>query len=413
MQERLFHNKTFDALAVGQTMSNIGNSMSMFAVALAVKQITGSDLLLGLVALARATPLITFSLLGGSLADRMDKRRLLQITQPAAAIILAALAAMFWLGLPKDLTVWLLFAGTFLIGLTGAFDVPAVQASVPVIVNRENLVQALGIMTLTRQVGNVAAPPIAGLLIGFFGFPITFAVAAACYLVFVTVLQFIRWASVPSAKKAPIVTAIVEGLRYSWATPVILGVLLMDLVANVFAQPAGLIVIFGSDVLRLDTAQIGVLAAGYPLGAIIGGIVLSVIASKIPPTVRMVILFTVLYGAGIVVFGLSTAFFLSFASLIVMGVADVVGETLRNTLLQLSVPNELRGRVSALMLIFVRGGPNVGQFRSGLIAQSLGPLVSAVSGGIICMIGAFFVGSWMANRMARHAAAEEEPVSVA
>jgi hypothetical protein len=126
------------------------------------------------------------------------------------------------------------------------------------------------------------------------------------------------------------------------------------------------------------------------------------------------VLFTMLFGAGIVVFGLSTVFIVSFAALVIMGVADVVGETLRNTLMQLTVPNELRGRVSSLMLIFVRGGPNVGQFRSGVFAEAFGPVFSAVTGGLICIAGSVFVGMWMANRMQGSELVEtQEPAPVA
>jgi MFS family permease len=400
VRRRLFANRTFVLLAVGQTCSNTGVWLSLFAISLAVKTLTGSDLQLGLVALVRAAPLIGFSLLGGGLADRLDRRQLLLVTQPAAALLLASVAVAFPLGAPEAVVVALLYLATFGIGALGAFDVPAVQASIPTIVGRDDLVQALGVLVLARQVSSIVAPAVAGLMIGQAGYGAAFGLAAAMYLVFITILRFIRWKSQPeSSERRSLLGAIAEGIRYAWATPVILGLLVMDLVATTFAQPNAFVIIIGRDVLTLAPEQIGLLATGFPLGAIAGGTVLGLLSSRLAPTLRAIVVSTSAYGLGIVLFGLAPSFAIAFLALVLMGIADVVSETLRNALLQLSVPDELRGRVSSLMLIFVRGGPNLGQFRAGAMASAFGPVVSAVSGGLICVAGAVVLGAWLAGQL--------------
>jgi MFS family permease len=400
MPGRLCQNRTFLLLAIGQTCSNTGMWISMFAISLAVKTITGSDLQLGLVALVRAAPLIGFSLLGGGLADRVDRRRLLMITQPAAALLLASLAVTFAVDAPEPMVVALLYVVTFGVGVVGAFDVPAVQASVPTMVGRNDLVQALGTLVLARQVSSIVAPAVSGVVIGQVGYGAAMALAAAMYLVFTSLLRVIRWRSVSSGGSGrSLVGSIVEGVRYAWATPIILGLLIMDFVATTFAQPNAFVIIIGRDVLALEPEQIGLLATGFPLGAIVGGAALGLLSSRLAPTLRAIVVSTVLYGIGVVLVGLAPALWMAFGALFLMGVADVVSETLRNALLQLSVPDELRGRVSSLMLIFVRGGPSVGQFRAGAVASAFGPVFSAVSGGILCVGGTMLIGAWLARRL--------------
>ncbi|MCS6800631.1 MAG: MFS transporter [Chloroflexota bacterium] len=400
VRRHVFANRTFALLAVGQTCSNTGMWISLFAVSFAIKTITESDLQLGLVALVRAAPLIGFSLVGGGLADRVDRRRLLLLTQPAAAVMLAVLALAFLFGAPEGALVALLYLVTFGIGALGAFDVPAVQASVPTIVGRADLVQALGVLVLARQVSSIVAPAVAGVVIGQAGYSAVFGLAAAMYLVFIMLLRVIRWRSLPeSRQRRSLAGAIAEGLRYAWSTPVVLGLLLMDFVATTFAQPSAFVIIIGRDVLNLEPAQIGVLASGFPLGAIVGGAALGLLSSRLLPTLRAIVIATVIYGMGVILLGLAPSFGVAIVALVLMGIADVVSETLRNGLLQLSVPDELRGRVSSVMLIFVRGGPNLGQFRAGAVASVVGPVASAVSGGILCVAGTLLLGAWLARRL--------------
>ncbi|MFN8532432.1 MAG: MFS transporter [Dehalococcoidia bacterium] len=405
MPRHLLTNRTFVLLAIGQTCSNAGLWISIFSIALAVRSLSGSDFQLGLVALVRAMPMIAFSLIGGGLADRIDRRRMLSVTQPASALILAGVAISFTVVVPTDRQVILLFLATAAIGMTGAFDVPAVQASVPTIVGKDNLVRALGVLVLSRQVSSIVSPAAAGLVIGVFGFGAAFALAASMYLIFTVILQLIRWQSQPVQRSSTgLLHSIGEGIRYAWATPIILGLLLMDFVATLFAQPNAFVIIIGQDVLHLEPAQIGILATGFPVGAIAGGLALGALPGRLPATIRTVVVSTALYGTGIILFGFSPTFALSFAALVMMGVADVVSETLRSTMLQLSVPDELRGRVTSLMLIFVRGGPNLGQFRAGAISGLAGPVFSAVSGGLLCIVSVLLLGRWMM----RHATPRSE-----
>ncbi|MCL6646959.1 MAG: MFS transporter [Chloroflexi bacterium] len=397
---RLLRHPTFLGLAAGQACSNTGMWVSMFAVGLAMKAVTGSDLQLGLVALVRALPLVGFSLIGGGLADRMDRRRLLQLTQPTGAVALLLLALAFALDLPPPVLVGLMYAATFVIGAVGAFDVPALQASIPAIVGRTDLVAALGMLVLSRQVTSILGPALAGLLVGLAGYPATFAAAGLLYCAFFLTLLTTRWQSLPERRPTAGLTPMIgEGLRFALQRPLILGLLVMDFVATAFAQPNALVIIIGYDLLALEPAQIGVLASGFPAGAVAGGLALSLVGSRLAPSLRPIVIASVLYGVGVIGFGLAPGFWPALLALILMGIVDVVSETLRNTLLQLVVPDELRGRVSALMLVFVRGGPNVGQFRAGAVASLFGPVVSAVSGGILCIVGTLLIAAWVTRRV--------------
>jgi predicted MFS family arabinose efflux permease len=173
----------------------------------------------------------------------------------------------------------------------------------------------------------------------------------------------------------------------------------MDFVATAFAQPAAFVIIIGRDILGLEPEQIGLLATAFPLGAIVGGAALSVVSRRIAPTLRTIVISTSVYGLGVVVFALAPSFVIAYGALVTMGLADVLSETLRNARLQLTVPDELRGRVSSLMLIFVRGGPSLGQFRAGALSSAIGPVGSAVSGGVLCVAATVLLGLWLARRL--------------
>jgi len=336
----------------------------------------------------RIAPVLLFALWGGVIADAFDRRRLMLISQTMLALVSLAFAVSTYAGWASTYSTYAL---AFLAGAATALDSPARQALIPLLVPREQLGSALSLHTLGWQVANIIGPPIAGWMLATTGMVPIYLIDAASFLAVIGALLAMRHRAPIRSGAGLSLRAAAEGLAFIRRTPLIHSTMLLDFFATFFGGSMLLMPIFADQVLRVGTRGLGLLYAAQPIGAAIAAAALS--ALPILPRRRgLVILWAVaVYGASILVFGVSPFFALSFGALAVSGAADSVSTVARVTLRQLLTPDHLRGRMTSINMIFFMGGPQAGEVEAGAVAKAFGARVSVASGGVLCILAAALV----------------------
>lgn len=409
--------RDFRRLAAAYLVSGIGSQMQSVAINWHVYLLTHSPLALGLVGLTRVVPIVVFSLWGGVLADRLDRRKLMVVTQSCMALIAALLAFATFSG--RD-ALWLLYALTACSAGAGAFDAPARQALIPRLVPDRDLPGALSINFSVFQAGMIAGPALAGWIIA--GHAITpgahvvtpsgHATAnteglAWIYLVNAVSFLAVIWAlTTMHASGKPAVRAGVtphpladlrEGVRFVFKTPLIVWTMAVDFLATFFAGSMSLLPIFADQVLKVGATGYGLLVSAPAVGSLAGSLYLSV--RPLPHRHGRIFLWAIAaYGVATIVFGFSRSFPLTLVALAATGAADAISTVIRQTLRQLVTPDALRGRMTSVNMIFFMGGPQLGELEAGVVASlfataALGVTVAVVSGGIATLIVAVGVAA--------------------
>jgi len=241
------------------------------------------------------------------------------------------------------------------------------------------------------QIGLIIGPPLAGFLLASHGPGLVYAINAASFLAVILGLALMRASGRPekNESQAPRISlaALVEGLRFVWRTPIIVQTMTLDFVATFFASANQLLPIFATDILQVGAQGFGFLAAAPAGGAVISGLVMARLGT-LKRQGLIVILSVAVFGATTIAFGLSRVFWFSLLMLAVMGAADTVSTILRQTIRQLATPNNLRGRMTSINMIFFMGGPQLGEVEAGTVAALIGAPLSVVTGGLGCLIAA-------------------------
>jgi MFS family permease len=349
-------------------------------------------LALGLVGLVRILPIVAFSLFSGVVADVVDRRRLMLVTQSAMALLAGILAWLTFRGLESAWPIYVLAALT---SAASAFDAPARQSLIPNLVPREDLPNALSLNTIVFQAASVAGPSLAGLTIGVAGVGWAYAFNALSFLAVIAGMLMMRDVRASSSTGTSDISlrAAMEGLRFVFASPMIRSTMLLDFFATFFSSATALLPIFAQDVLKVGAHGYGVLYAAPSVGALVASLVMVRAVDAIEHRGRMLLWSVAAYGAATVVFGLSRDFWLTFACLAAAGAADTVSTVLRNIVRQLETPDHLRGRMVGVNMVFFMGGPQLGELEAGLVANWWGPVVSVVSGGL----GSLVATGWVAG----------------
>jgi MFS family permease len=339
---------------------------------------------LGLVGAAQVVPIIVFAMLSGVVADALDRRKVMLVTQTTMALFAATLAALTFTGLR---TVWPIYLLAALSSAAGSFDGPARQSLIPNLVPREHLASAIGLNTLMFQFASVAGPSIAGILIAGPGLAWVYAVNALSFLMVIAALLAMR--ARPRAEGVPAgqITwaAAREGLRFVFAQPIVRSTMLLDFVATFFASATALLPIFAQDILHVGARGYGWLYAAPSVGAALAGVVMAYAIEKIDRRGAILLWSVAAYGAATVIFGISRSIWLTLLCLAAVGAADTVSTVIRNIIRQLETPDELRGRMTGVNMIFFMGGPQLGELEAGVVAQLFGAVASVVSGGLGCL----------------------------
>jgi MFS family permease len=377
----VLRHRDFDLYWGGVVLSQVGTRAAVAANLYQVYELSHSTLEVGFVGIAQAVALVVLSPLGGVLADRMDRKRLLQYSQAAALVVSVALAAVTLSGVA---TTWMVVVSSLLATAAATFDQPARQALIPALVPRHQLVDAIALINPSRELAVLVGPALAGVLIAVAGGPgAVYVFDAATYAVLVLTLLAIRATTpLPTGPREPLLHSLREGVVEFTRRPIVWQMVALDLAATVFSAYRVLLPAFALDVLHAGPTGYGLLSAAPSAGALIG----SVLVFKLVRSRRsgvLVLTSTALYGVVILAFAHASVFWLALVLAGLLGVADAVATTVRHAAVQVETPDELRGRVSAIYQMASRGGPAVGDGLVGAVAGALGPVGALTLGGLV------------------------------
>jgi MFS family permease len=355
------------------------SEMQSVAVGWQVYSLTHRPLDLGLLGLAQFLPGVLLFLVAGHTADRLPRQRILQACYAAFSLCSVFLLAFTLRGLTSVYPVYLalLFNGTI-----RAFNGPAGQAFTPLIVAEEHFPNAVAWSASIFQAATITGPMLGGLLYGWTGSPIVvYSSAAISYLTALLLLSLIRVRVVARPRSVESLGVVLNGLKFIWQNKMILGALSLDLFAVLLGGAVALLPVYAREILSVGPSGLGVLRAAPGAGAI----VMSIAVAHWPLRRRVgVTMLWCVFGFGVftIVFGLSRNVALSVAALMLVGGCDTVSVIIQHTMIQLGTPDEMRGRVSAVNMIFIGASNEVGQFESGITAQWFGTVPAVILGGV-------------------------------
>ena len=379
--------------------SNFIAATLLFTIALLVQEvalgyelytITRDPLALGLTGLAEAVPFIGLSLYGGHIADRKSKRQIILwsvavITASSLFLHLFARAAASG-QIPMSVVVGVIYATVFLIGLCRAFQSPAAASLRAFLVPITAYENAATWSSSAWQAGSIVGPTIGGLLFAWLGFPDTLLIVVGLLALAVFLYSRIGDKVVKVTNvRSDLLASVREGIRFVWQTKAILYAISLDLFSVLFGGVVALLPIFAKDILNVGAEGLGVLRAAPSLGAVLTLIILSRVSPMRHAWRNMLIAVTG-FGIAILVFALSPLMLVSVVALFFSGAFDSISVVIRQTLLQLKTPDEMRGRVMAVNGIFVTSSNELGAFESGLAARLMGVIPSAVFGGVVTLV---------------------------
>jgi MFS family permease len=374
--------RDFRFLWIGWVLGATGSWVHQVATLWLILELTNSPFMLGLSGLFMSVPFLVTSLFGGALADRMDRRKLLLVTQGIAAILAFVPGVLSGLGV---IQVWHLYALSFVSWTVGAFDGPARHAMIPSLVPEKQLMGAIALTAVIRRSTALVGPMIGGGAITFFGVTGAFFLHAMInVMVLATIFQMRTGDNAIDHRRAPMGRSIMEGLKTARGSRVIFGILCVEAVHTMTVTYQTLMPIFARDVLKVGPSGLGLLYMSAGVGALIGSAIL-VKMGDVKNKGKIFLLTVLIQPSAILLFGLSPWLILSMTMLAVSGVFEVIGGTVRNAMLQLSTENRVRGRIMGLNMMVHRGlGP-----LSGLPAGSVATLIGAplaISGGAVFFI---------------------------
>jgi MFS family permease len=369
------------------TGSMMQNAALLWQVSLLVPP-DQKGLALGIVGLVKVAPIIVFSMISGVVADAWDRRKLMLFTQAGSAVVALALAGLTFRGITA---VWPIYALAALSSAIGAFDLPARQALLPMLVPRGDLPNAITLNTTMMQIASVGGPALGGLVIAASSVGWAYVVNAVSFGFVILALIAMRDlpARAPSqAGERDDVSfgAALEGLRFVFRSQLIRSTMLLDFFATFFASATALLPIFAQDIVQVGATGYGWLFAAPAVGALLTSAVMVPLTEHIERRGPTLLWAVAGHGLATVIFGLSRSFWALFTCLALVGATDTVSMVIRNMIRQLETPDRLRGRMSGVNMVFFQGGPQLGEFEAGSVANWLGAVFSVVSGGIGCLV---------------------------
>jgi MFS family permease len=365
--------------------------MQFVAIGWQVYELTHRPLDLGLIGLAQFLPVAGLSIVGGQVADRFDRRRIILLCQ---SVIVLCLGTLFVLSSRGSLTTYFIYLLLVAIGVTRAFWGPGIQSFLPHLVSQERLPRAIAWNSSTWQIAVIVGPPLGGFLYGWSGSPSSVYLTSALLMSAAVLLTAVIKTRTGRVDQAQISTQTVfAGIKYVWNQKVLLGSMSLDLFAVLLGGVVALLPAYAKDILGAGPAGLGLLRAGPSIGATIMGIAVSLRPLERHMGMRMFLCVTG-FGLFTICFGISRNFSLSLACLVLLGAFDFVSVVIRQSLMQLRTPAQMRGRVFAVNFIFVGASNDLGQFESGITAAWFGLIPSVVIGGIgTCVVAAAW--AWM------------------
>jgi MFS family permease len=388
---RALRHRNFQLFFSGQLISLTGTWMQSVAQAWLVYSITKSALLLGTVGFASQIPVFLFAPLGGIVADRVNRQRLVITTQIFAMIFAGILAWLTWTGYVRN-NVWVIFLLAALLGVVNAFDIPGRQAFLVDMVGKEDLMNAIALNSSLFNGARVIGPAIAAIVLTRFGEALCFGANALSYIAVIAGLLLMKVRCVPRISAHSPIEDIVEGFRWVNETRVIRALLLLIGLVSLVGMPYTILMpVFADAILHGGARGLGILVGATGVGALFGALTL---ASKtgVKGLGRWVTITCASFGISLILFSFSTSFWLSVALLLPAGYSMMLQMACSNTLIQTMVPDQLRGRVMALYSMMFMGMAPIGAFLGGALAHRVGAPITVAVGGVACILGAISFG---------------------
>ena len=386
----LRHNMAFRRLFASQFISGLGTMVSYVAVPWQVYELTRSNALVGLLGLVQLVPVVVCGLLGGAVADRVDRRRLLIASEALMALCLAGLLANALAATPSTLAIYALVA--VLQGASG-FHRPALEALTQKLARPEEYAAVAALSSVRGTVGMVAGPALAGLLLARWGAVGAYLFDFATFIAALFFLVRIPRASIGrvehTGERPHLLADLAEGLRFAWARPALMGTYIVDIVAMAFAFPIALFPAMAA--ANGNTESVGWLLSAMSVGALAIGL-FSGWTGKVRRHGRAVVIAAAVWALGIVALGFAPSLMLGLACLAVAGAADMVSGVFRGTIWNETIPNALRGRLAGIEMISYLTGPLLGNARAGFMADAWGVSAAIWTGGLVCLAAVIATG---------------------
>jgi MFS family permease len=382
---------------VSRLTGNLANQMLLVAIAWQMYEITGSAWDLGLVGLYQFVPALLLTLVAGQVADRFNRGHIIL----ACFVAQAVTSAVLWLAAVDGwLHRELLLVLSIVLGAARAFQMPAQQALLPLLVTERLFPRAMAFSAGGLQVSVMGGPALGGFLFAA-GAPVVYGVCLGLMLLACGLMLRVKIASVAPSREPVTLETVLAGVVFVWRRKLLLGAISLDLFAVLLGGATALLPIYAKDILMVGPWGLGLLRAAPALGAL----VMSVVLTRWPlqeKVGRKLLLSVAVFGVAIMVFAVSTSFWLSMAALALSGAADMVSVVIRQTLVQLETPDEMRGRVSAVNTIFIGASNQLGEFESGATAALMGPVAAALVGGLGTLGVALLWGRWFPSLARRN-----------
>jgi MFS family permease len=373
----LLKHRSFLFFLLSRSLSRFSSQIGAVAIGWQVYDLTGSAFDLGMVGLVQFLPTALLVFVAGHAADRFERRRVVQLCQLAEAVTALFLAGSTFAG---TLTEVQIFIATFVLGIAGAFESPATAALLPLIAPQGSLQRATAISSGAAQIATIAGPAFGG-----FAFAVMPSLPYGV-MGFFLLLGMVLTGGIRTLQQAPAMDAatpddLYAGVRFVRNNPAILGTISLDLFAVLFGGVTALLPIYARDILQTGPLGLGILRAAPAIGALLMTTYLARHTINRRVGLRM-FQAVIVFGLATVVFAVSHWMWLSILSLAVLGAADTISVVIRFSLVQLSTPDEMRGRVGAVNFLFINASNQLGQFESGVTAALLGAMPSAMLGGV-------------------------------
>jgi MFS family permease len=382
--EPVKRDRDFRMIWIGQLVGGVGRQVTVVVLPLELWNLTHNPLAIGLLAIVQLVPILIFSLGGGAVADAVDRRKLLIVTQVCLASTSAALAFLAFQPAPP---LWAFYVVAAVAAGIASVDQPTRSSALPRLVPRERLQAAIAVNWLSAQTVSVVGPVFGGILVALAGAAWAFSFDVVTFLASIVAVLLI--APIPPHPEAarPSLRSVAEGLRFARSRRAVLATFAIDFDAMIFGMPSSLFPQLALTVFNVGTAGYGLLTAAPALGALVGS-ALTGWTSGVRHPGRGVAVSVAGWGAAIAAFGLLTASFpLALLCLAVAGGADVISAVLRATIVQFDTPDHLRGRLMSIHTLVVTSGPRLGDAEAAAVAAIAGPQFSVVSGGVLCLVG--------------------------
>jgi MFS family permease len=386
---RPLRSRHFRNLWIGQSISFFGSNVTYIAIPYQMYQLTGSTLAVGLVALCELIPLLTLAIVGGTIADAVDRRRLLLVTEVGLVGCSLALVYNASLDRPRE---WALFLLAGLITSFWALGSPALRSLTPRLVPEDQLAAAALLNSAYHSLGAVAGPATGGLLIATVGLTATYMIDVCTFAASLIAI----WRLPPFPPHEEVERAgfrsMVDGFRFVRSQPVILGIFLLDTNAMIFGMPSALFPAMAEHTFGGGAGTVGFLYAAPYAGAL-AATLLSGWVSHVSRQGLAVAIAAGLWGVAILLFGFTTSLVLALPLLALAGAADNVSAAFRSAIVLAATPDEMRGRVSGIELAQVASAPTLGNVEAGLVASLTSIRFSVVSGGVACVVGTIAIAA--------------------